>query len=353
MSTPSDTVTINMEELLETSPAVGLEPGDIVEASVVTAYKNEVWLDLGPHGLGRVARRELNPHHQLQSGDPVTASVVEGDSDLGFAIMSLKKVAKEKGWEVLARLQESGQPVEVSPYDANRGGLLVEVEGIRGFLPVSQLSAQHYPRVSGADKDQILQKLHELVKQPLQVSILDLNREENKLIVSEKEAAREVTREKLGQLKVGDKVKGRVTGTVDFGIFVSIDGIEGLVHISEISWDRVANPASVVKPGEEVAAKVIAIDGDKLSLSMKQLQEDPWLQQIKNYHQGDEVKGTITRVTPFGAFIQIAPAIEALVHISELGEGAEPAEHFTVGDSQNFRIISIDTDMRKISLQPA
>lgn len=339
-----------MDELLEAHPLTALEPGDIIEGKVVTAHKREVWLDLGPYGLGLVARRELSSNHGLSEGDTVSASVLEPDSDWGFAILSMKKVAKEKGWDTLQKLFDDGEMFEVSAYDANRGGLLVEVEGIRGFLPVSQLSAKHYPRVSNADKDQILQKLNELTREPLKVRILDLNREENKLILSEKAAKREETRKRLEKLNVGDIVKGTVTGTVDFGIFVTTDGIEGLVHISEISWDRVSNPADYVKQGDEIEAKVIAIDGEKLSLSMKQLQEDPWLEQIKAYKPGDEVEGTITRVTPFGAFIQIAPAIEALVHVSELGEDADPAEHFKVGDSQRFRIIDIDTELRKISL---
>lgn len=342
-----------MDELLEAHPLTILEPGDIVEATVVTAYKREVWLDLGPYGLGLVPRREFSPTHSLEPGDTASASVLEPDSDFGFAILSLKKVAKEKGWDMLQKLHDDGEMIEVKAYDANRGGLLVEVEGIRGFLPVSQLSAKHYPRVSNADKDQILQKLNELVKTPLKARILDLNRDENKLILSEKAAKREETKQRLQKLSVGDVVKGTVTGTVDFGIFVTTEGIEGLIHISEISWDRVANPADYVKQGEEIEAKIIAIDGDKLSLSMKQLQEDPWLEQIKNYKPDDEVEGTITRVTPFGAFIQIAPAIEALVHISELGEDASPEEHFTVGETQKFRIIDIDTDLRKISLSVA
>lgn len=339
-----------MDQLLESNPITVPEPGDIVEGTVVTAHKREVWLDLGPYGLGLVARKELSPNHNLKEGDEVSTSVIEPDSDYGFAILSLKKVAKEKGWDTLQKLFDAGEMFDVHPYDANRGGLLVETEGIRGFLPVSQLSAKHYPRVSNADKDQILQKLNELVNNPLKVRILDMDREENKLILSEKAAKREETKQRLEKLNVGDIVTGTVTGTVDFGIFVTIDGIEGLIHISEISWDRVTNPADYVDQGQEVEAKIIAIDGDKLSLSMKQLKEDPWLEQIKDYKKGDKVEGTITRVTPFGAFIQIAPAIEALVHVSELGEGEDPADHFKVGDSQQFEIIDIDTDLRKISL---
>ncbi len=339
-----------MDKLLETEELRILEPGDIIEGTVVTAHKREVWLDLGPYGLGLIAGRELSPGHGLKKGDSVSASVIEPDSDYGFAILSMKKIAKEKGWDILQKYYDDGEMFDIQAYDANRGGLLVEIEGIRGFLPVSQLSSKHYPRVGNADKDQILQKLNELTKEKLKVRILDLNREDNKLILSEKAARREETKKRLEKLEVGSVVKGTVTGTVDFGIFVSIDGIEGLVHISEISWDRVSNPSEYVKQDDEIEAKVIAIDGEKLSLSMKQLQDDPWLVQIKDYKPGDKVEGTVTRVTPFGAFIQVTPAIEALVHVSELGEDSDPAEFFKVGESRTFSIIDIDTNMRKMSL---
>lgn len=346
-------MSVSMDELLTEQPPQLLESGDVVEGTVVTAHKNEVWLDLGPHGLGLIPRKELGRNHDLSEGDSVNVSVIMPDTEWGFTILSLKKVAKEKGWDTLQQVCDNAELIEVKPYDANRGGLLVEVEGIRGFLPVSQLSAQHYPRVSNADKDQILQKLNELVGKTLKVGVLDVNKDDNKLILSEKVAKREETKERLQQLSVGDVVKGTVTGTVDFGIFVTVDGVEGLIHISEISWDRVSNPSDYVKTGDEVEAKVIAIDGEKLSLSMKRLTEDPWLEQIKDFNKGDEVEGKITRVTPFGAFIQIAPAIEALVHVSELGEDVDPQEYFTVGDSQKFRIIDIDTEVRKISLSLA
>lgn len=346
-------MSILMDELIQEQPPHVLEPGEVVEGQVVTAHKNEVWVDLGAHGLGLIPRKELGRNHNLNEGDSINTSVIWPDTEYGFTVLSLKKVAKEKGWDTMQHVCDNAEMIDVRPYDANRGGLLVEVEGIRGFIPVSQLSAKHYPRVSGADKDQILQKLNELVGTTLRVGVMDVNRDENKLILSEKIAKREETKERLQQLSVGDVVKGTVTGTVDFGIFVTVDGVEGLIHISEISWDRVSNPADYATPGDEVEAKVIAIDGDKLSLSMKQLTEDPWLKQIENFHVGDEIEGKITRVTPFGAFIQIAPAIEALVHVSELGEEADPTEHFTVGETQKFRIIDIDTEMRKISLSKA
>ena len=264
----------------------------------------------------------------------------------------MKKVAKEKGWESLEERLTAGEVFEVSAFDANKGGLLVEVDGIRGFLPVSQLSAENYPRVSGADKDEILHRLSSLVNKPLHVRVLDLDRRENKLILSEKAARREDTEGKVAKMKVGDVVKGTATGVVDFGIFVNVDGVEGLVHISEIAWDRVENPSDYVKVGQSVDAKIISIDRDKLSLSMKQLTPDPWAREIAKYKVGDEVEGKITRITPFGAFVQVTPAIEALVHISELSEEhvEDPATLVKLGETKLFRIIAIDTDAHKLSL---
>ena len=341
-----------MDDLLTEMPPQPLDAGEVVEAKVISAGNREVWLDLGTFGAGLVARREISPGLNLKVGDTVSASVLEPESELGFPVLSLKKVAKEQGWDRLSQIFENGEIMSLQPYDANRGGLLVEVEGIRGFLPVSQLTAEHYPRVSGADRDEILQRLHSLVKQSLRVRILDLDREQSKLILSEKEAVREDTKQKLANIKVGDNIEGTVTGCVDFGIFVTASGIEGLVHISEIAWERVTNPAERFKVGDHVKAKVIAIDNDKLSLSIKQLSEDPWLSEIKKFKPGDTVKGTITRITPFGAFVQLTPAIEALVHVSELGqdEAADIADTLKVGQVAEFKILEIDDAARRISL---
>lgn len=344
---------ISMADLLAQAEVGGLAVGDVVEGNVITVEKHEIWLDLGVFGTGLVVGREIEQSAEaLQIGDVVSASVLEPEAPEGYVILSLKKVAKEKGWEVLEERFGNGDVFGIVPFDANKGGLLIEVEGIRGFLPVSQLSAENYPRVTGADKDEILHRLNNLVGRTLMVRILDLNRRDNKLIVSEKEAQREFTEGKLADLKVGDKVDGIVTGVVDFGIFVNVDGIEGLVHISEIAWDRVDNPSKYVKVGQEIKALVIAIDQDKLSLSIKQLVEDPWAKEIKNYQVDDMIDGKITRITPFGAFVQVTPTIEALVHISELSDEhvADPANLVKVGETKKFRVIAIDAEQHKLSL---
>lgn len=346
--------TITMDDLLAQADASvkQLISGDTVSGKVLSVRKHEVLIDLGAQGVGFVPRREVGFSRALKEGDEVTASVVDAELDNGYSLLSLRKAAKDRGWEDVAAKQETGEIIEITPYDANRGGLLVEYEGVRGFLPVSQLSAEHYPRVGSSDKDEILQRLNSLIGKSLKVRILDSDRKANKLIFSEKEAVKDGLAKRFKSLKIGDTVKGIVTGVVDYGAFVNVDGIEGLVHISEISWERVSNPADYVKVGATIEAKIISIDKDRLSLSIKQLTQDPWLDEVAKFKVGESVEGTVTRITPFGAFVQISPAVEALVHVSELGSGenADPEKVFTLNDRKNFIVLDIEKDTRKISL---
>ena len=345
---------LTMDELLAGAPesAKRAAVGETVTGKILSMRKHEILIDLGARGVGVVPRREVSFARNLKVGDEVSASVIEAETADGSVLLSLRKAAKEKGWDEIQQRLDNAESVEVTPFDANRGGLLAEYEGIRGFLPVSQLSAEHYPRVGSSDKDEILQRLNALVGKPMKVRILDANRKDNKLIFSEKEAIKDGLAERFAELHVGDVVKGVATGVVDFGVFVNVDGVEGLIHISEISWERVNNPTDYVKVGDTVEAKIIAIDKERLSLSMKQLTEDPWISEVENLKRGDEVEGTITRITPFGAFVQISPAVEALVHVSELGSGsdADPEKVFTLNERKKFRILDIDREGRKISL---
>ncbi|MDB5181582.1 MAG: rpfA [Candidatus Saccharibacteria bacterium] len=349
---PKESTKLTMDELLAQSELKQLEAGDVVEGTVTSVKKHEMWVDLGARGVGVVMRREIGHGQTLEEGATITVSVIDPEMDEGYALLSMKRAAKDRGWDELQRQHEAGEVIEISPYDANRGGLLVELEGIRGFLPVSQLAAGHYPRVSGADKDEILQKLNALVNQVLRVKILDVSRKDNKLIFSEKEAVKGDMQNRLENLKAGDDVEGVVTGVIDFGAFVNVDGIEGLIHISEISWERVDDPRNYVKVGDTVKAKIISIDKDRLSLSLKQTSEDPWLQDVKKFSKGDVVEGKITRITPFGAFVQLSPSVEALVHVSEMGddEGVDPEKIFQLNEKKQFKVLDIDTEHRKIAL---
>ena len=344
---------ITMDDLLAQAgdSVKQLTVGETVDGTVLSVKKHEILIDLGPLGVGLVPRREVSLSKNYNVGDSVIASVIDTELEDGYSLLSLRKAAKDRGWdEVMAKL-ESGEIITVVPYDANRGGLLVEYEGIRGFLPVSQLSAEHYPRVGSSDKDEILQRLNSLVKKDIKARILDADRKANKLFFSEKEAVKEGLAERFQKLAIGDTVTGVVTGVVDFGVFVNVEGIEGLIHISEISWERVNNPSDYVKVGQTIEAKIIAIDKERLSLSMKQLTKDPWLDEVEQFKPGEKVEGTVTRITPFGAFVQLSPAVEALVHVSELGgDGTDPEKVFTLNERKEFTVLDIDKENRKISL---
>ena len=325
--------------------------GETVTGTVLSVKKHEVLIDLGPLGVGLVPRREVGFSKNYVEGDEVIASVIDPELEDGYSLLSMRKAAKDRGWDEVAAKAESGEIITVVPYDANRGGLLAEYEGIRGFLPVSQLSAEHYPRVGSSDKDEILQRLNTLVNKEIKARILDADRKANKLIFSEKEAIKEGLADRFKQMSVGDTVTGVVTGVVDFGVFVNVEGIEGLIHISEISWERVNNPSDYVKVGQTIEAKIIAIDKERLSLSMKQLTKDPWLDEVEQFKPGDKAEGTVTRITPFGAFVQLSPAVEALVHVSELGgDGTDPEKVFTLNERKEFVVLDVDKDNRKISL---
>ncbi len=348
----SKSTTITMDDLLAGSDIAELKVSDVVEGVITSVRKHEVWVDLGAHGVGVIMRREISHGQKLEEGQSVVTSVVDPEMEEGYALLSMRRAAKDRGWDELQRAFEASEIVEVTAYDANRGGLLIEMEGIRGFLPVSQLAAGHYPRVSGADKDEILQKLNALVNIPLKVRILDVSRKDNKLIFSEKEAVKDDIQQMFTKLKVGDEVEGVITGVIDFGAFVNVDGIEGLIHISEISWERVEDPRDYIKIGEVVKAKIIAIDKDRLSLSLKQMMEDPWLQEVKAFKKDDIVEGKVTRITPFGAFVQLSPSVEALVHVSEMSsdDSADPEKIFRLNEKKQFKVIDIDTEARKIAL---
>jgi small subunit ribosomal protein S1 len=345
---------LTMDDLLAKSDLKTLKPGDVLEATISSIRKHELWLDLGPYGIGLVLKREVGHGQPLEVGQKISASVVEPEVEDGYALLSLRKAAKDRGWDELKRILDDQEIIEIIAYDANRGGLLIELEGIRGFLPVSQLSADHYPRVTGADKDEILQKLNSLVDKPLRVRLLDVSRKDNKLIFSEKEAMKDDMQARFVKLKVGDEVEGTVTGVIDFGAFVNVDGIEGLIHISEISWERVEDPRKYVKTGDKIKAKIIAIDKDRLSLSLKQMSEDPWLKGVEKIKKGDTVEGTITRITPFGAFVQLTPSVEALVHVSEMTDGnndaVDPEKVFKLNEKKKFKVIDVNKEARKIAL---
>ena len=343
---------MTMEDLMSSYGDINVpKEGDVLEGTIINVTKNGVWLDLGTYGTGLVVGPEVTDVEEgAKVGDTMSASVIYQETDEGYVLLSLRKATREKVWEKLTRMMNEGEVFKVKPFDANKGGLLIEYETVRGFLPVSQLSTEHYPRVS--DKDEILLRLNDLIGKALDVVVLDVDKPESKLIFSEKAAMKDKTEELLGKFTINDKVKGKVTGVVDFGIFLNVQGGEGLVHISEISWDRVDSPSDFVKVGDEVDVQIIGIENEKISLSMKRLGDDPWVKKVKDIKVGDVVKGEVSRITPFGAFVKLPEGIEALVHISELSENhiASPDEVVAEGKKYDFKIISLDIDNHKLAL---
>jgi small subunit ribosomal protein S1 len=347
---------ITMADLLAENEAAfkTLEKDDAAEGTIVSFSKNGIWVDLGHFGSGLIVGPEATDRkllgEDMNIGSKITANVLDPEFEGGYAILSMRRASKEKAWGLLARMAKEREVVALSPIDANKGGLLMELEGVRGFLPVSQLSTEKYPRVS--DKDEIQTRLNELIGKPMNVVVLDADERENKLIFSEKAAHKTEINKVLDKFAIGDKVSGKVTGVVDFGIFVNVDGVEGLVHISEISWDRIDDPSKIYKVGDAVDTEIIGIENDRFSLSIKRLTNDPWAEAAKSFNVGDKVEGEVTRVTQFGAFVRIHDNIEALVHISELSEShvTDPSEVVEVAKRYIFVILSIDKATHKIAL---
>lgn len=329
--------------------------GDIVEGAVLEKKGSRLYLDLGASGTGLVFGREYYDAQDivrgLAPGDRVTAKVVDADNEEGYVELSLREAGREKNWQELKRLMDTGEAVKLKVTDANRGGLILAHLGVQGFLPASQLSQEHYPRVEGGDKEKIFGALKELVGRELEVSVIDLNPIEGKLIFSEKFRETEAIRQRLAGYHVGDVVQGEVAGIVSFGAFVKFgDGPEGLVHVSEIDWQLISNPADVLKVGEAVTAKIIGISGDKVSLSLKALKEDPWSKIAGKYKPGDVIAGMVTKFNPFGAFVKLDEEIQGLAHISEFGSEAKMKEVLRLGEPHQFRVLAVDAKEHRMAL---
>lgn len=330
--------------------------GDVISATVVDRSNNEVRLSLDGYGTGVVRGRELfdelDEYSKLQPGDKVEASIVELENENGEMELSFRQAGHERVWKNILDKLASNEIIKVKILDANKGGLIVVYKGMQGFIPVSQLTTEHYPRVEDGDKQRILERLQSYIGNIFELKILDADPAEEKLIFSEKAAQLEQKKDVFDKLHVGDVVEGKVTGIVDFGAFVQFDDMEGLVHISEMAWQRIDDPRDILKVGQDVKAQIIGLDGSRISLSMKKLIRDPWLDAVKKYSVGQMVSGKITKVTPFGAFVQLDDDIHGLVHISELSlkQIKDPAEVVAAGDKKDFKILSIEPGEHRLGL---
>jgi len=330
--------------------------GDKIKGKVLDFNKNEVYVDLDKFGVGVVRGRELwealDVYREFKIGEEVEAEIVELENENGMMELSFKKTSKEQAWKELDEKREKEELITVKVQEANKGGLLASLCGIPAFLPVSQLSSENYPRVENGDSSKILSMLKDFIGRKLNVKIITVDQKENKLIISEKKVVFDEQKKNMKGLEVGKIVTGKVSGVVDFGAFVKFDGLEGLVHISELSWQRINNPDEVVKVDEEVKAEVIGIDDSKITLSIKRLQKDPWVEAVKQYKVGQEIEGEVIKLAPYGAFIQLDKDIHGLAHISELSQGkvAKVEEILNIGEKKEFRILSIDPEEHRLGL---
>jgi len=327
--------------------------GEMVEARILAVGGNRIWVDVAGQSLGFIPEKEITSKTGLKIGDEVMATVISMEDEEGNVVLSMKRADREKYWVEMEKAFESGEPITIKISDANKGGLISDVGGILGFLPVSQLAPAHYPRVTGGDKDEILNRLRQYIGEEFNVKVITCEKETNKIIFSEKAVKAAEVKQKIDKFNVGDVISGKITGIVDFGLFVSIDPeIEALVHISEISWTRVSDLHRLFKVGDEVKTQVISVDDGRVSLSIKRLLPDPWARAAAKYKVGDIVEGEVTKITAFGAFVSLDPEIDGLVHISELSSErvVDPSQIVELGKKYKFAIISIETDNHRLGL---
>lgn len=358
MSTASATKHDTMAALVEELGAsiIPFRQGDIIEVEVVNVSKQRIIVNVQNLALGFIPQREFSPESsQMEPGQKALAYVLVPENADGYAVLSLKRADRERLWRTIGEQMAAGTVLSVKITSANKGGLVIDYGGIEGFLPLSQLSSHQYARLSGGSD--LETKLKQLIGQTLQVKILSFDERSRKLIFSEKAAGSDESSARLKELHVGDTLEGTITGVVDFGLFVDIGEIEGLVHISEVSWERVADLRKLYKPGDKVTVSVIGLDDSRVSLSIKRLQPDPWQEAVKSYKIGDRVEGAVTRITPFGAFVRLDPVIEGLVHVSEVVDREEDPDkqqtveqYLSVGESYPFIILSIDPNAHRIGL---
>jgi small subunit ribosomal protein S1 len=330
---------------------VSFEEGDVVKGKVVRIDKDEVLVDIGYKAEGVIPSNELSirksvdPHDEVELEEEVDALVLTKEDAEGRLILSKKRARFEKAWRRIEVAADSGEPVEGSVIEVVKGGLILDL-GVRGFLPASLVDIRR------------VHNLDEFMGQTLECKVIELNRSRNNVVLSRRavleEERKEVREQILGRLEPGQVVEGKISNIVDFGAFVDLDGIDGLIHISELSWSHVNHPSEVVAIGDTVRIKVLDIDRDRqrISLGLKQTQEDPWQRVINTHRGGDVLEGTVTKVVAFGAFVEILPGVEGLVHISELADHhvENPSEVVEPGSKLNVKILEIDEERRRLSL---
>ena len=343
-----------MDDVVKMSPAMP-EPGRLVEGRVIAKGKMALYIDVAPFGTGLIFGREyLNARDIIKKvniGDQVTAKVVETEGENGYMELSLKEAKQAIVWSDAERAIKNKEVFEIAVKDANKGGLIMEWNGIDGFIPTSQLKPEHYPRVADGDRDRIIEELKKLVGTKLEVSIITADPKEGKLIFSEKSLASKAKKEMVDRYAVGQAVDGEITGVVDFGVFIKVEeGLEGLAHISELDWALVENPRDLFKVGDKVKAKIIEVKDGKISLSIKAMKENPWHEADKKYKRGDIVKGVVIKYNKHGALVSIEEGVAGLVHISEFKTEDELRKALELGKTYTFTINLFNAKEQKMTL---
>lgn len=342
--------------LAASAPILTPNMGDIVSGTVLLATNKLVLVDINGQFTGIISGNHLNSSFEdsslLKEGDKVDAIVIGDDQNAGLIVLSLKKASQIKLIEKLHSNFDTKEIITVVPNEANKGGLLIDLDGIKGFIPVSQLTPLHYPRVEGANSERILEHLQKFVGKPFKVRVINVDESGKKIIFSEKAALEEQRSQTLSTLKVGDEVEGTVSGILTYGLFVTFNGLEGLVHVSEIDWGHVSNPSKFAKVGDKMNVQVIGIDGEKISLSVKRLQKNPWDNLASTFKVGDIVEAPVVKISQFGVFVNLNSGVNGLIHLSEISHHlVENIEDFVhVGDVIQAKIIAFDTVSKRIGL---
>tara|TARA_Y100001970_G_C14147971_1_gene810941 strand:+ start:220 stop:1416 length:1197 start_codon:yes stop_codon:yes gene_type:complete len=346
-----------LQEYFTQIPAVN----SLVEGTIISISNGAVRIDINGLIVGIVRGQELfaeSPEYaNVKVGDKVQATVIEQENENGEMELSFRIAGHQKIWENLAEYLEKEAVIDAKIVHANKGGLMMKVCGIDGFMPVSQLAPNNYPRVPGGDKNRILEQLQKLIGQTLQVKILDIQRNDEKLIVSEKAVWEDAQKSILDKYTIGDIVEGEISALTSFGAFIKFgQNLEGLIHISEIVWQRIDHPKDVLKIGDKVKAQIIDLNKSKIYLSVKRLKDDPWKTVKETYTEGQKVDGTIHKIEPFGLMVKLDDHIHGLAHISEVSNTpvhdlAQLKEMFSIGEIKKFEIITIDPTEHRLGLR--
>jgi small subunit ribosomal protein S1 len=337
--------------------AVIFKEEDITEGIIVAIEKSALYVDLGVAGTGIIYGIEfMNARDvikRINIGDTISAKIVLRENKNGYVELSLKEARQALMWNDAEQAIKDKRIMDLVVKDANKGGLIIEWQGMSGFLPASQLKEDKYPRIEDGDKDKILRELKKLIGKRISVSIISAIPKEGKLIFSEKDggSSKETKEVAMGTYAVGDEVEGTVTGVVEFGIFIKLtDGVEGLVHKSEIDWGLVEDTKAHARVGDKVRAKIIEVKDNKISLSLKALKENPWKEAAKKYKKGDEVQGVVIKFNKHGALVSIEEGVAGLVHVSDFGDEAKLRSTLTLGKSYKFSITLFDANEERMTL---